>query len=274
LAPALEEVRTAMESERGLVLLLAAPDHTDAPLTIAAQIGHAPGFALSGLPQPDGLVRRAITQREALTFLLQQGEAEAGIRAAAIAPLWSGDAILGALVLERTQADAEGFENESLETLACVGYLLGLGLQRDSAMRALLTQENLAAAGRMLATVALDIQAPATVFRADLGRLKRIVLNLAKNALDVLGSGGHLCIAFATVPEGLRLTVSDDGPGIAPQILPKFFQEFITHGKKGGTGLGLAIVKRFAEDHGGSVRCESEPGHGATFCVVLPSAPK
>ncbi len=69
--------------------------------------------------------------------------------------------------------------------------------------------------------------------------------------------------------------VTDEGPGIAPEHLPRLFERFYRVDKSrsralGGTGLGLAIVKWSAEAHGGQVELESEPGRGSTFAFTIP----
>jgi signal transduction histidine kinase len=69
--------------------------------------------------------------------------------------------------------------------------------------------------------------------------------------------------------------VSDDGPGIAPEQLPRIFERFyrVEKGRSrdlGGTGLGLSIVKHVVESHGGTVTAESRPGAGARFTVRIP----
>jgi signal transduction histidine kinase len=158
LGPALEITAAAMDVERALVLLVDATQPGKGHLELAAQQNHDDTpFSAATMPLLHGLVHRAIDSREALAFRVQHGVVEAELQAAVVAPIWSGDSILGALVLERITADADAFHDSDLETLACVGYLLGLGLQRDTAVRAFLKQENLAAAGKMLAGVTHDI---------------------------------------------------------------------------------------------------------------------
>jgi signal transduction histidine kinase len=70
--------------------------------------------------------------------------------------------------------------------------------------------------------------------------------------------------------------VRDTGPGIAPELLPRLFSEFVQLGslkqRAHGTGLGLAICKRLVEAHGGKVFAESVPGVGSTFRVSVPIA--
>ena len=70
------------------------------------------------------------------------------------------------------------------------------------------------------------------------------------------------------VGEQIQWTVSDNGPGIPPELKGRLFELFAT-GKKGGTGLGLAIVKKIVDDHHGTVECESG-STGTTFTIKLP----
>jgi len=69
--------------------------------------------------------------------------------------------------------------------------------------------------------------------------------------------------------------VSDTGPGIRPEDMPRLFQEFSqvdssTSRRSGGTGLGLVLCKSFIELHGGTIGAEAVPGHGSTFWMMLP----
>jgi signal transduction histidine kinase len=70
------------------------------------------------------------------------------------------------------------------------------------------------------------------------------------------------------------VTISDNGPGIAPEALPHIFNPFFTTKPRGaGTGLGLSISDGIVREHRGVLRAKSEPGHGATFEVELPLTP-
>jgi signal transduction histidine kinase len=72
----------------------------------------------------------------------------------------------------------------------------------------------------------------------------------------------------------VRLRVSDDGPGIPQEILPRIFQSyFTTKDARHGTGLGLNIVQRLVKEGGGALQVVTRPGEGATFTVLLPGAP-
>ncbi|MBI2943017.1 MAG: HAMP domain-containing histidine kinase [Candidatus Wallbacteria bacterium] len=107
----------------------------------------------------------------------------------------------------------------------------------------------------------------------DADKLRRVLYNLGKNAIEAVGSGKTVELGCSVEAERWKLTVRDEGPGIPPEVAERLFQPFATHGKSGGTGLGLAIVKSVADAHGGSVRFETAAGSGTTFSVELPRAP-
>lgn len=117
----------------------------------------------------------------------------------------------------------------------------------------------------------------------DPGRLRQIITNLIGNAIKFTDRG-HVVVAFEDLGRDqshrlLRITVSDSGVGIAPEVLPRLFNAFTqadgsTSRRYGGTGLGLAIVKKLCGLMNGDVTASSEPGKGSTFVVTLrlPSA--
>jgi CheY-like chemotaxis protein len=87
------------------------------------------------------------------------------------------------------------------------------------------------------------------------------------------GGQGRLRVASALSADrsAIRLTVTDNSPGIQPEHLPHLFEPFFTTKPQGeGTGLGLAIAQGIVTDHGGIIAVESTPGQGATFSVTLP----
>jgi signal transduction histidine kinase len=106
----------------------------------------------------------------------------------------------------------------------------------------------------------------------DPKRLRRVFVNLAHNATDVMSEGGKIILRFESDDTGVITEVEDTGPGIAPEILDRLFQAFATHGKTHGTGLGLSICKKIVEDHGGRIWARNEPGRGAVFAFALPLA--
>lgn len=107
--------------------------------------------------------------------------------------------------------------------------------------------------------------------RFDESKVKRVIHNLARNALEAMPKGGKFTFTIDREADELVLRFQDNGPGIPPEIADKLFQSFVTAGKKDGTGLGLAIVKKIAEEHKGSVFCKSRPGKGTTFEVRMPA---
>jgi signal transduction histidine kinase len=98
-----------------------------------------------------------------------------------------------------------------------------------------------------------------------------VLVNLLLNALDAMPTGGALEVSVGREGANATAAVSDTGPGIAAEVLPRLFEPFAT-GKEAGVGLGLVVCKRIVEDHGGAVRGFNRPGGGATFLVTLPTS--
>lgn len=107
-------------------------------------------------------------------------------------------------------------------------------------------------------------------WRFDEMKIRRAVINVARNAAQAMGRGGRFTLHVAKVGESLVFRMSDDGPGIPEEIRGRLFESFATHGKEDGTGLGLAIVKRIAEEHGGTISFRTRTGRGTTFILTLP----
>jgi signal transduction histidine kinase len=107
--------------------------------------------------------------------------------------------------------------------------------------------------------------------RIDENKMKRVVYNIARNAVQAMPDGGRFVLTVDRLGDELVLTFQDNGPGIPAEIADRLFQSFVTAGKKNGTGLGLAIVKKIAEEHGGHVTYRSKPGKGTTFEVRIPA---
>ncbi|MBV8257272.1 MAG: hypothetical protein JO073_05580 [Actinobacteria bacterium] len=102
-------------------------------------------------------------------------------------------------------------------------------------------------------------------------QVKQIVVNLVRNAQQAMPDGGVVRIEVEPDPEGVAVSVSDTGPGIPPDVLPRIFEPFFTTKRQnGGTGLGLAVSHGLAAMHGGDIVVESMPGQGTTFRLVLP----
>ncbi|MDP3921194.1 MAG: ATP-binding protein [Candidatus Omnitrophota bacterium] len=120
-------------------------------------------------------------------------------------------------------------------------------------------------------------EAPLPPVAADRDKLMQILDNLLDNALKFNREGGRIVLDASVHANYLQLAISDTGPGIPAEMIPRLFERFFRVDKgrsreMGGTGLGLAIVKNLVQLHGGTVACESKPGQGSTFTFTLPLA--
>uniref|UniRef100_UPI001FAF0A1E sensor histidine kinase n=4 Tax=Anaeromyxobacter TaxID=161492 RepID=UPI001FAF0A1E len=119
--------------------------------------------------------------------------------------------------------------------------------------------------------VAREVEPGLPPVLADRDQILQVLLNLVGNALDAMPAGGTLRLAARRAGPAVAFSVSDTGPGIGPEELPRVFEPYFTT-KEGGTGLGLAIAQRIAEEHGGALEVASVQGAGATFTLTLPPA--
>jgi hypothetical protein len=149
----------------------------------------------------------------------------------------------------------------------------------DVDLGALLAQ--LAPAFRMVLgdQVRLDLEPPghSVPVRGDPESLEQLLMNLVYNARDAMPGGGARGVrrgiraGSAGEPAMARLSVSDTGVGMPPEVRERVFESFFTtKGSGSGIGLGLSIVRGIVEEHGGLVEVESVPGEGTTFHVELP----
>ena len=132
-------------------------------------------------------------------------------------------------------------------------------------------------AGAKEREIALSVEAPEGLPRPalDSDRIGQVLRNLIDNALRYTPASGRVRVTVRPQAEGVTVTVSDTGAGIAREDLPHVFDRFYrADGSRtratGGSGLGLAIVKQLVEAHGGEVRAESDPGRGSVFSFALP----
>lgn len=115
---------------------------------------------------------------------------------------------------------------------------------------------------------------------ADSGQLVQVILNLVVNASDATADSedGRIVIVTRSKPlgksEGVELRISDNGRGIPADLVESIFDPFFTTKGNAGTGLGLSVVWGIVNEHGGTVKVESEEGEGTTFLVHLPTGDK
>lgn len=103
----------------------------------------------------------------------------------------------------------------------------------------------------------------------DPTQIQQVLLNLIKNAMQAMTSGGTLTVRTGEGSDGVWVSISDTGTGIPQEQVSRIFDPFYTTKKK-GTGLGLMIVQRIVRAHGGRIELESHVGHGTTFRIWLP----
>jgi len=103
----------------------------------------------------------------------------------------------------------------------------------------------------------------------DADKMQRVFVNVIKNAVEAMPTGGTLTILSTRTNSHLRIAFKDTGEGMTKETIEKIWSPLFTT-KPSGIGLGLPIVKRLVEAHGGSIIVESEPGKGSTFTVTIP----
>ena len=117
------------------------------------------------------------------------------------------------------------------------------------------------------------------VVTGDPDRLRQVLDNLLGNALVHTPAGTAVRVTLGAEGDGrVLLAVRDEGPGMTPEQAARVFERFYRADSSrsrsnGGSGLGLSIVDAVVTAHGGTVRCESEPGAGTTFTIALPAGP-
>ncbi len=130
----------------------------------------------------------------------------------------------------------------------------------------------LAAESKQRLTFEMNDDLPFVTCDSDM--ILRVVTNLMENAVKYTPSGGIIKLGAAAVPEGVRISVTDSGPGIPKHMHRQIFDKFSRVKYKDapkGLGLGLAFCRLAVEAHGGQIWVESEPGHGSAFIFTLPA---
>lgn len=118
-----------------------------------------------------------------------------------------------------------------------------------------------------------DVEKPLFV-KGDAFRISQVLNNLISNAINYGRKGGRISVRFFDMDENILVEVEDNGPGIAPEHLPRLFERFYRVDKsrsrhQGGTGLGLAICKHILEGHGQPIHVRSDMGRGSVFSFTL-----
>ena len=202
-----------------------------------------------------------------------------------IAVLQAGHEALLDRVTEPTPGQLASLRDEVLRLARMVGDLQTLAAADAAALQLTLSRQDLAGvaasaadslAGRFeTAGIALERQLTPVEVLADAGRLHQVITNLLTNALKFTPAGGRVTVRAGPSGAEAVLQVSDTGPGIPAEELPRIFDRF-WRGRGAahvsGTGVGLAVAAELASAHGGSLAAHSEPGHGAQLTLTLPRA--
>ncbi len=122
--------------------------------------------------------------------------------------------------------------------------------------------------------IKMDLQPDLPPVSGQAARFNQVILNLTLNAAEAMGGQGTLSFttSFIEKDQKIKITVSDTGCGIPPEIKSRVFDPFFTTKEIGkGTGLGLSISYRIMQDCGGTIDVESTPGEGTKFILELPT---
>jgi PAS domain S-box-containing protein len=184
-------------------------------------------------------------------------------------------------VIERNALAQARLVDDLLDVSRMAGGRLRLTLAQTNVKKVIAEAVDAVRPSAHARRVSLRVQLPPALPRlqVDAGRIQQVLWNLLSNAIKFTPSGGTISVGAAATRDGIELTVSDTGRGIAPEFLPFIFDPFRqgdggTTRSVAGLGLGLAIVRRIVEAHGGHIDAISEGlGRGATFRVRLPAVP-
>jgi two-component system sensor histidine kinase BaeS len=153
-----------------------------------------------------------------------------------------------------------------------------LPLHKEPTDLSILAQEAAAAFTALAATtdVTLQVLMPDDLPLLDVDplRIQQVIGNLVGNALRYAPRGSVVSIAGVAGRDAVTISVTDNGPGIDPEVLPNLFERFAKSDASRGSGLGLAIARRLVEAHGGSIRAQRPAEGGTTISFDLPTAPQ
>ncbi len=227
------------------------------------------GRVFRGLARPVGELVDAASQIEAGDFTVrvrERGPREVRQVARAFNAEHVGPVLEAARTLERLIED--------LRTLA-LADAGGLTLHREPVDIGVLVRETMATfegsatdrGVRLEAEVGPDLP----LVRADPGRIQSVLSNLITNAIRHTPSAGSVRAAAGRAGDGVAVSVSDSGEGIAADLLPNVFERFVKGSSSSGSGLGLAIARDLVVAHGGRIEAQSQPGRGTTIKFTLPA---
>jgi len=195
----------------------------------------------------------------------------------------------GSALSERQQKHVRGMQEACARMMRLIGEVLDLskleagklGLERRPLEFGALVADIVERLEPLAAKqeVDLEVRPPGRdlYVSADPDRIEQILMNLLGNALKFTPAGGAITVSLDGTEAAVEVTVTDTGPGIQPEELPLLFEPFgqtsSARAAMGpGTGLGLVICRHLVEAHGGQIRADSQPGHGASFVFTLPTA--
>jgi signal transduction histidine kinase len=131
-----------------------------------------------------------------------------------------------------------------------------------------LVQDAIELVPRRDATVVNDVPEDLPIPNLDKDQFRQVIVNLVQNAVEAMEGRGKVMVQARAVGGELRITVSDEGPGMERATLERIFEPLFTTKTK-GTGLGLAIVQGVVRRHEGKIAVESEPGKGTVFHIDI-----
>tara|TARA_R110002126_G_scaffold3263_1_gene18469 strand:- start:164075 stop:166423 length:2349 start_codon:yes stop_codon:yes gene_type:complete len=161
------------------------------------------------------------------------------------------------------------------------GYL-ELSLHEEPVKDLLANLHGLTIDWAMKENIRLELKCPSNIGKAmiDSGRIKQVLLNLMRNALEHTSKGGEIILGAKREKDNVLLYVSDTGGGIGQAEVERIFKPFergnasddlmVSNNDTRGAGLGLTLVKNITELHGGEVRIDTELGYGTTITIALP----
>ncbi|MCK5631544.1 hypothetical protein KAH85_03210, partial [Candidatus Bathyarchaeota archaeon] len=128
----------------------------------------------------------------------------------------------------------------------------------------------------LLAKVPKNVQvefasATSPKIKVDAGKMKRVFVNIIKNSLDAMPTGGKLTVEIGESAQWFTVAFSDEGTGLPEELMKDMWQPLFTTKAK-GMGLGLPICKRIVEAHGGEISIQSQLGEGTTITITIPSS--